>query len=208
MHLPADWAVLRGALVAFVMCALISAVVLGATHIFAEDIASEFRANHAKFRDASRKYLSVDRDERAIAEYYPHFVELYRRGVIGEEHRLSWVEALRGAAEDWALPALGYDIEAQEHYTPDFRFDTGAFDVRVSRMHLRAGLLHEGDLERLLAALATRAEGLFDVRACDLRRSANPTGATARIAADCTLEWYTLDLRDRHIEIDGAEERP
>ncbi|HMM74292.1 MAG TPA: hypothetical protein PJ986_01200 [Gammaproteobacteria bacterium] len=204
----ADWSVLRGALGVFASCALLSAIMLGATHFFAEDMASEFRAHHGKFRDASRKYLSVDQDERAIAEHYPHFVDLYRRGVIGDEHRLSWVEALRGAAADLALPALSYDVEAQQPYQPDYPLATGAFDVRVSRMHLSAGLLHEGDLESLLEELARRAEGLYSVRACDLRRSAGEARPGARLVADCLLEWYTLELRGSHIDLAAEEGGP
>lgn len=207
-YTPADWSVLRGALGVFVICALLSAIMLGATHFFAEDMASEFRAHHGKFRDASRKYLSVDQDERAIAEHYPHFVDLYRRGVIGDEHRLSWVEALRGAAAELALPALSYDVEAQQPYEPDFTLATGAFDVRVSRMHLGLGLLHEGDLERLFDALARRAEGLYSVRACDLRRSAGEARPGARLAADCLLEWYTLELRGSHIDLSARDDAP
>ncbi len=207
-YTPADWSVLRGALGVFVICALLSAIMLGATHLFAEDMASEFRAHHGKFRDASRKYLSVDQDERAIAEHYPRFVELHRRGVIGDEHRLSWVEALRAAADVLALPALSYDVEAQEPFVPDYTLATGAFDVRVSRMHLDVGLLHEGDLERLFDELTRRAEGLYSVRACDLKRSTGDARPGARLAADCLLEWYTLELRGSHIDLSADEATP
>jgi len=203
-YTPADWSVLRGALGGFVICALLSVLMLGATHFFADDMASEFRTHHGTFLDASRKYLSVDQDERAIAEHYPHFIDLYRRGVIGTEHRLSWVEALRAAADMLALPALSYDVDAQQPFASDFAFTTGAFDVRVSRMHLGVGLLHEGDLARLLDALARRAEGLYSVRSCDLKRSASAARPAANLAADCLLEWYTLDLRGGHIELDAA----
>jgi hypothetical protein len=198
---PADWSVLRGALGVFVICALLSAIMLGATHYFAEDMASEYRAHHGKFRDASRKYLSVDEEERAIAEHYPRFVELHRRGVIGDEHRLSWVEALRGAADELGLPALSYEIEAQQPHTPDYPLDTGAFDLRASRMHLSLGLVHEGDLDRLLQLLDARAEGLFSVRSCSLKRSEGSNQPGSNLAAECALEWYTLELRGSRIAL-------
>lgn len=200
-YTPADWSVLRGALGVFVICALLSTIMLGATHFFAEDMASEFRANHARFRDASRKYLSVDQDERAIAEHYPRFVEQHRRGVIGDEHRLNWVEILRGAADDLALPSLSFDIEAQQPFVPDFALDTGAFDVRVSHMHLDVGLLHEGDLARLFALLDERAEGLYSVRSCELQRSEGARRAEGNLVAGCMLEWYTLELRGNRIRL-------
>lgn len=198
---PADWSVLRGALGVFVICVLLSIIMLGATHFFAEDMASEFRSHHGKFRDASRKYLSVDQDERAIADHYPDFVALYRRGVIGDEHRLSWVEALRGAADELGLPALSYEVEAQQPLVPDFALNTGAFDVRSSRMHLGIGLLHEGDLARLFELLARRAEGLFTVRECELKRGADARRPGLNLAAECVLEWYTLELRGSRIQL-------
>ena len=197
----ADWSVLRGALGVFVICILLSTIMLGATHYFADGMASEFRSHHGRFRDASRKYLSVDEEERTIAEHYPAFVELYRRGVIGDEHRLSWVESLRAAAADLKLPALNFEIEPQSIYAAAFPLNTGAFDVRVSRMALGLGLLHEGDLERLLTRLGERADGLFSVRDCALRRATGGSQPGSRISAECTLEWYTLELRGSRIQL-------
>jgi hypothetical protein len=197
----ADWTVLRGALGVFVICALLSAIMVGASHYFAEGMASEFRSHHGRFRDASRKYLSVDEEERTIAEHYPQFVELFQRGVIGDEHRLSWVEALRGAAAGLGLPALSFDIEPQQLYTPDFALNTGGFDVRASRMSLSLGLLHEGDLERLFVLLRERADGLYSVRDCEMRRTTGASQPGSKLSAQCTLEWYTLELRGSRIAL-------
>ncbi len=197
----ADWSILRGALGMFVICVLLSTIMLGGTHYFAEGMASEFRSHHGRFRDASRKYLAVDEEERTIAEHYPAFVELYRRGVIGDEHRLAWVEALRAAAVELQLPALNFEIEPQRVYAPDFPLNTGAFDVRVSRMALGLGLLHEGDLERLLARLGARAEGLYSVRDCAMRRATGGSQPGSKLSAECVLEWYTLELRGSRIRL-------
>ena len=195
---------LRGAFGVFVICLLLSVVMLGATHFFAQGMESEYLVHHGRFRDASRKYLSVDEQERAIADYYPRFVALYRQGVIGDEHRLSWVEALRGAGSALALPELSYEIGAQTLYAPDFPLDNGPFDVRVSEMALSLGLVHEGDLMRLLGMLEARAEGLFSVRACQLvrvSRAASAVGVGANLRAECTLDWFTLELRGSRISL-------
>lgn len=191
----ADWVVLRGALGVFVICALLSAVMLAASHVFAQDMESEYRTLHGRFRDASRKYLSVDQDERTIAERYPAFLELGRRGVIGDEHRLNWVEVLREAGTELGLPALEFRIEPQEVHVPGFPLATGAFDLRMSRMHLSLGLMHEGDLKRLLDLLDRRAEGLYSVRECAARRVEDAANPDVGITTECTLEWYTLELR-------------
>lgn len=199
----ADWSVLRGAMGVFVICVLLSGIMLGATHYFAQGIETEYRNHHGRFRDASRKYLSVDEEERTIEKHYPMFVELYKRGVIGDEHRLSWVEALRGAASELGLPALSYEVEAQKIYAPDYPLNTGAFDVRVSRMDLTLGLLHEGDLDRLLQLIGRRAEGLFSVRECTMSRAPTGAGGLAgpHLNAECVLEWYTLELRGSKLKL-------
>jgi hypothetical protein len=197
----ADWSVLRGALGVFVICVLLSVTMLGATHFFAESVASEYRNHHGRFRDASRKYLSVDQDERTIAEHFPVFVELHRRGIIGDEHRLNWVEVLGVAAEELKLPSLDYAIEPQQPYVADPPLASGAFDVRVSRMHLTLGLMHEGDLRRLLGVLAQRAEGLYSVRDCAARRIVDPTHPDSNLRAECVLEWYTLELRGAKVRL-------
>ncbi len=195
----ADLTALRGALGAAVVCLLLSALMLGASHLFWEQMHSEYTVAHARFRDASRKYLSVDEDERVITEYQPTFVELYRRGIVGAEHRLSWVETLTAAGAASALPDLAYKIDAQQVYSPEPPLATGPFDVHVSAMHLSLGLLHEGDLARLLAALDSNAQGLYRVAACELSREATARAvadpAAARLRAECTLEWFTLALR-------------
>jgi len=197
----ADWSVLRGALGVFVICVLLSVMMLGATHFFGESMASEFRNHHGRFRDASRKYLSVDQDERTIAEYYPAFIDLYRRGIIGDEHRLNWVEVLGEAATDLKLPSLDYEIEPQQPFVADPPLASSAFDVRVSRMHLALGLMHEGDLRRLLGVLEQRAEGLFSVRDCAARRIVDPAHPGSNISTECVLEWYTLELRGAKVRL-------
>jgi hypothetical protein len=197
----ADWSVLRGALGVFVVCALLSVIMLGATHYFAENMSTELRGHHGRFRDASRKYLSVDQDERTIAEHYPAFVELYRRGIIGDEHRLNWVEALGAAAAELRLPNLSYKIEPQQPHTPELPLASGAFDVRVSRMHLTLGLMHEGDLRRLLGVLDQRVEGTYSVRECTARRIVDPAHPGSNINTECVLEWYTLELRGAKVSL-------
>lgn len=193
-----DLGVLRGALGTFAICALLSVLMVAASGFFAKQMASEYRAARARFGDASRKYLSVDDDARLIAESYPAFAALHERGILGAEHRLDWIEALREAAQRVRIPELDYKLDSQTVVEPDPPLALGAFNVYASDMHLSLGLLHEGDLVDLLAALDAKAKGLYSVTRCDLQReertkSADP--ARAKLHADCTLRWYTVDLR-------------
>lgn len=194
----ADLAILRGAVGVFAMCVLVGGMLVGASYYFREEMATEYRNHQLRFRDVSRKYLAVDDEERIIEKAYPEFVRLFESGILGHEHRLSWIEALRRADAAIGLPALDYRINSQKLYEPPFPLNLGGFDIQVSEMSLGLGLLHEGDLINVLSALDATADGLYSVSRCealrvnefDVQDKTRPT-----IKADCVLEWFTVDLR-------------
>jgi hypothetical protein len=193
-----EWTVLRGAIGVFSICLLIGGMLLGASYHFREEMEAEYRSHHARFRDVSRKYLAVDDEERIIEHHYPVFVQLYESGILGREHRLSWLETLRSAGDQAQLPELSYRINSQSVYEPDFPVVLGAFELYVSEMDLTMGLLHEGDLLALLEALNRNAEGLYSVSRCEAHRVNEDAGFDLRrptIAAVCRLSWFTIDLK-------------
>jgi hypothetical protein len=200
----AEWAVLRGPVIAFALCATCAALVVSASHYFQQNMLREYRDHHARFRQASEQYLAVDDEERIIADFYPHFAELYAHGLLGRERRLSWLETLRETGAQLHLPLLNYKLDAQREVVPPAAMSLGNYALRASDMSLELGLLHEGDLVALLGALDAHARGHYSVRDCSLKRQsedAQRDGVTANIAATCTLEWWTLDLRERKLEL-------
>ncbi len=193
-----DWTILRGAIGVFSVCLLVGAILLGATQYFRDEMETEYRNNHARFRDVSRKYLAVDDEERIVENIYPEFVRLYESGILGQEQRLSWIESLREAGNDIKLPEISYQVSSQSVYDPDFPIDLGAFDIQMSEMQLTLGLLHEGDLLGLFNALDREAKGLYSISRCTAKRlneeaEISPTRPT--ISAECSLNWFTVDLK-------------
>lgn len=196
----AEWLALRGALGVFAVCVVIAALMLSTSNYFWREMNREYQTNFARFRDASRRYLAVDDEERIIEAQYPAFKALYARGIIGREHRLSWVESLREAGVTLQVPKIDYRIDAQQVYVPEMALATGPFDIFVSAMKLSLGLLHEGDLARVLTWLDSHSAGLFSVERCELRREAGreriaSADLAAQLHAECLLRWYTLDQR-------------
>lgn len=196
--LKADWQVLRGALGVFALALAISLAMGFASNAFWERMNRDYQAHFARFREASRRYLAVDDEARIIAARYPAFRALAARGIIGAEHRLSWVEALRAAGDALDLPTLDYRIEAQAPWVPARPLASAPFEIHTSAMHLDLGLLHEADLPRLLEALARDAEGLFSVERCAFERLTGHVGPDAalqsgQLRAECVLAWFTLD---------------
>jgi len=194
-----DWSVLRGAIGVFAVCLLVSGGLLAASVYFREEMAADFHTHQARFLDISRKYLAVDDEARIIERTYPEFVTLFESGILGQEHRLSWIETLTTAGDRIRLPEITYRINSQAVFTPDFPVMLGAFDINVSEMSLDLGLLHEGDLFELLDALDENAEGLYSVSYCEANRVAASGGGTDTerplISANCRLNWFTVDLK-------------
>lgn len=193
----ADRSVLRGTIILSVVCVLVSAALLAGSYYFRENMEREYNANHASFRHASQQYLAVDEEERIIDEFYPVFVRMHRQGLLGEERRLSWLETLRAAGDAIRIPELSYKVDAQQKAEPEFPLALGGYSLYRSPMNLNIGLLHEGDLFRLLKALDRDALGQYSVRSCEFRMREgllvlDPT--KSNIKADCVLDWLTLDL--------------
>lgn len=152
-------------------------------------------AEHAqRTRDAAySRYAQVDNEKRDIRNFQHRFVELRQRGLIGDEQRLAWLDAIRQAQEQLKLPPLSYEIEPQQVVTLEAPLDLGEYQLRGSRMHLHMELLHELDLFNFLQDL--RERGYVAVQDCSLKRlgvSAGVPGAST-LNADCTLNWITLN---------------
>ena len=147
-------------------------------------------------RDGARSRLAhAEAEKEEIRLYQPQFVELRRRGLVGPERRLDWVEAIRQIQEQRRLLPLTYEIEVQQPYRLETALPTGDYALLGSRMALHMDLLHELDLLNFLSDL--RLAGTFSVQECMIRRATAATtpaaGAPApTLNADCTLNGLTL----------------
>ena len=192
-----DWSILRGALIIFLTCLTISGGLLYASFYFKNEMNNEFRRNDAMFRSISSKYFAVDEEETQIKNYYPLFVDLYNKGVIGRERRLNWIEVLRNAGDEINIPGLSYEIKSQEVHQPKFAVTLGKFKLYRSVMNLKLQLLHEGDLFRLFSALNEHALGAYNVSTCSI----STLGSTitenvnkGNVDVSCELTWHTIKL--------------
>jgi hypothetical protein len=192
-----DWAYLRGAIMLFLACAVLSGGLLTGAYDFRARMYKDNQAVHHRFHDVSQRYLSVDEEEKTFREQRPKFMALQQRGIVGPENRLNWLEVLLKAGKAIKLPQLNYQIAAQAPYTPPFALNTGAFQIYSSAMKLDLGLLHEGDFLSLLEALDKQADGLYSVSKCSFTRTEAVIQMLANrknIGASCELQWYTINL--------------
>ena len=105
-----EWGVIRGALGALVLAAAIGATLYTAATRFRDAMQVKYGESHQRLQSVTGKYLAVDQEDMIIREQYPRFVELVRKGVIGNEQRLNWIEVLKRTAAITKIPSLRYEI--------------------------------------------------------------------------------------------------
>lgn len=194
-----DWSVIKFPTIIFIVVLLVSVALIYGSWTFKEDMFSEYKKNKAMFTAISQQYLAVDENEKIIRQYYPEFIALYKKGFVGREHRLNWIETLRAASERIKLPGLTYDISPQEEYSPEFSTNMGRFALYSSTMKLNISMLHEGDLSRLIEDINEHVEGIFTITKCRFIRTSKKLiekRDAKNIIADCELQWINIRMAD------------
>ena len=194
-----DWSVIKFHSITFFLVLLVSAGLIYGSWKFKDDMESQHKRNKVRFTSISQKYLAVDDDERIIRKYYPEFIDLYKKGIIGREHRLNWIETLRASSERVKLAGLTYSVSPQQKYAPGFSVNMGKFSLYSSTMKLNLSMLHEGDLLQLITDLNKYAEGMFTITECTFKRPGkilNESRDAINIKADCELQWSNIKMSD------------
>ena len=145
---------------------------------------------------------------QARAAFETRFTEIDAAGMVGAEQRLQWAQILRDSAGELRLPYLRYNAAPQQPFEAPYLAAGVTAPVRVTRMELQAGLVHEGDLLRLFARLRDEAPGLVDVTGCALERvsgDAPPEPDKANIAGTCQLRWYSIQLESAALAMESGQ---
>lgn len=188
-----EFRLIRPAVLTLIAALTISVTGVLLSHLKMED-AHELEANAQRARDvAYSRYAQVDSEKRDIRNFQHRYVALRQRGLIGDERRLAWLDAIRQTQDQLRLPPLSYEIEPQQVVTLEAPLDLGDLQLRGSRMHLHMELLHELDLFNFFASLHDTS--YFAVQDCSIKRLGVVAGTpgASTLGADCTLNWITLD---------------
>lgn len=173
-------------------CLVGALLVLAASNWLRSHAESEL-AQARQLRDASAARLhNVGIEKQELTQFAPRFAQLQAGGMIGDENRLAWIEAIKASQAGRKLVSADYEIEPQQPVSGALPLLQGDLHLRASRMRLELGMVHELDLFNLLGDL--RAAGPYTVQGCQVRRNDVPAEAVgvARLTANCTLIWLTL----------------
>ena len=190
-----DRRALRGSMVLAAFAVTIGVAVTGAALRFHAEASRGYDREKGRLEAVRSRYRTIDEQKRQIETWLPAYRSLQAAGVIGEERRLEWIETLRAAAARAGLPSLRYRIEPRTPYEAGPGLETGNHGVFSTVVRIEAGLVHEGDLERLIGALAAADAGLFRIERCSVRRSGPDfvmRAGAINLGAECDLRWITL----------------
>jgi len=195
---PLPYWIAEFALIRTAVLTLVAAVTLSVTGVvlsnWKKQDAIALAEHSQRTRDSAASRLAqVDNEKRDIRNFQQRFVELRRRGLIGDERRLEWLDAVRRTQSQLKLPPLSYEIEPQQVVQLEAPLDLGEYQLLGSRMHLHMELLHELDLFNFFQDL--RENSYVAVQDCSIKRLGVVAGTpgAASLGADCTLNWITLN---------------
>jgi hypothetical protein len=134
--------------------------------------------------------------DRIVDKYERSYLDLVKKGIIGDENRLSWFETLQYIAESRAMASVKYAVASQyKQDSPTLKSRYAGLELNASTMQLDISMRHEGDLFALLGGLQDRAKGIFAVDKCDLEMivtRGDETPVNNDMKASCELSWYSI----------------
>lgn len=191
-----DWQRLQGTLLLLTAVMLVSVSLYAAAHYFRQNQETALQNQQSLLNAARQRYQSSGAEKDMIVEYLPRYQHLIRKGFVGEERRIEWVEHLREQDKILKLFGIKFSISPQEKYTPAFAANSGGFTLNRSIMKLELDMLHEGDLLLLTETLASVSATPFILRDCEISRLASAGQSGNQLAASlhgqCEVDWLTL----------------
>jgi len=180
---------------ALIIVVVVSILALRYTATAVKQAQQRVAAQEQLLVEARKKVQQSDQEKNAIEHYVEPYTQLERAGIVGEEKRISWIDALRTANSEVDLYGVEYELEPQQAYAFKAEVAADSLPVHQSVMKLRFELLHEGDLLHFFQALAAQKVGRFTVNECKLQRLAVNLAIPVNqptLKAECEVAWITI----------------
>lgn len=149
------------------------------------------RTERAQARERLSKIAEEEREVNANIEVYRRLKDI---GVIGEEKRLEWVDAIARIRASRELLDLRYSVERQKLLL-SAPGKPANVDFNSSTMKVELALLHEGDLLGFLADLRASGNAYYSVQKCTVTRTGQPAAGAnlvPRLRASCAIDLITI----------------
>jgi hypothetical protein len=195
-----DFHLMRWSLAAVCASILLSGVLLYGSSEYADFTQKDRRAAQSQMNDAHNRLTTARQDQENLSVFSQEYGALEEKNIIGDDHRLDWMEGLEKLRNQNLVIDFRYNIAPQKIYAPQPTIDSGSFNIHYSDMKLQFDLLHEGQLLNFLNALRSQIKGWYQLEGCTMQRVAtveeSAPAAGAHIKAECSGGWITLKNRN------------
>ena len=140
------------------------------------------------------RLMRIAEEEREVREKLKVYQQLKDLGILGEEQRLEWADAMSRIRAELELPDLRYRVERQRTLV-SLPAKPGTVDFFASTMRVELALLHEGDLFAFLWAMRTAGKAYYAVRRCVVSRTGQGAAVASlspRLRAECEIDLITI----------------
>ncbi len=182
---------LKWSLVALALSIALAVTLISLSENYLAQSLKEREAAQKQLTDARTQVLAAQSDQANMSAYALEYNALLAQKVIGNEHRLDWLEGLEKLRQQGSVLDFKYTISPQQAYTPNPPLDAGNFQLSRSGMTLQIDLLHEVQLLHFFSNLHDQINGWFMLDGCSISRTA-AVGELAPLKAECTGAWFTM----------------
>lgn len=193
-----DFPLMRWSIAAICASALLSSVILYSSSQYSDRQKLNLHSAQRQLNDARKRLTSAREDRENLSVYSAEYGVLEEQNIIGDEHRLDWIEGFEKLRRQNLALDFRYNIAPQKSYAPQPAIDGGNFNIHYSEMKLQFDLLHEGQLLTFFNALRSQIKGQYQLEGCTLQRNdaAEDAGTPTHIKAECSGGWITLKNRN------------
>jgi hypothetical protein len=198
-----DFRLMRWSLAAVCASVLLSGVILYSSSEYAAFAQKDQRAAQSQLKDARNRLNMARQDQENLAVFSQEYDTLEKNKIIGDDHRLDWIDELEKLRKQNLVIDFRYNIAPQKIYASKPAIDSGNYDVHYSETKLQFDLLHEGQLLNFFDALRSQNKGWYQLEGCTMQRvgtdEESATAAGAHIKAECSGGWITLKNRNAQL---------
>jgi hypothetical protein len=197
-----DFNLMRWSFAAIGVSILLSGVILYASTQYADYTQNNRRIFQNQLTDAGNRLAIARQDRDNLSVYSKEYANLAAGDIIGDDHRLDWMEGLEKLRNQNLVINFSYNITPQKVYTPQPALDSGNFIIHYSEMKLQFDLLHEGQLLNFFDALHRRIKGHYLLEGCTLQRVVTGTNTESgpsvgkNLTGECNGGWITMKNRN------------
>lgn len=189
-----DYSYLKWPLINFSVAASLLIAVGGTSYWLIDQQDEKVKHERNKLSVLEDQESNYVRNQSIYSDYAEKYLNYVKKGVVGNEDRLSWIEALDNANKQLKLDGLSYNISAQTKINR--KGAPKAIELYQSNMAVEMNALHSKDINTLIRYLESQGKGHLVQDSCGFQRLGNNrefdlNADTAKVQISCDMHWIT-----------------